>query len=81
MGVFVKYSTRPMPQQSVFFTVRGKQGGRTEQSFKVKINVQVLVWLRYLRLEESPKWKELFFYVAKKIEHYFGGLRRNLIRV
>lgn len=33
------------------------------------------------RLEESLKWKELFFYVAKKIEHYFGGMRRNVIRV
>lgn len=32
------------------------------------------------RLEESLKWKELFFYVAKKIEHYFGGMRRNVIR-
>lgn len=33
------------------------------------------------RLEESLKWKELFFYAAEKIEHYFGGMRRNVIRV
>lgn len=49
LGVFVKYSTTPVPQQSVFFRVRGKHGGRTEQRFKVMTNVQVLVWLRYLR--------------------------------
>lgn len=48
LGVFVKYSTRPAPQQSVF-SVRGKHGGRTEQSLEAMTNVQVFVWLRYPR--------------------------------
>lgn len=33
------------------------------------------------RLEKSCKWKEVFFYVAKKIKLCFGGMRRNVIRV
>lgn len=49
MGVFVEYSTTPVPQQSVIFSVRGKRGERTGQNFKAMTNVQVFVWLRYLR--------------------------------
>lgn len=48
LGVFVKDSTTPVPQQSVFFSVRGKHGGRTEQSFK---------WQTYRCLYGSGTWE------------------------
>lgn len=61
--------------------LREKQGGRRERNFKTVTNVQMFVWLILERLEKSFKLKEIIFYVAKKMELCFGGMRRNVRRV